>query len=403
MIRLVTLAIAVTLVVLACSPSAPGASPGGDDVPDSSTPVAGPTPLGSASLGALRVSTAAWRTDFTKTNVDLGDFLSGGPGKDGIPAIDEPKLESIEASRAWLADRSPVIAFEIGGEARAYPLAVLIWHEIANDTVGGVPVVVTFCPLCNTALVFNREFDGVIHDFGTTGNLRYSDLVMYDRQTETWWQQATGGAVVGELTGAQLTFIPAQIISLADFAVAHPGSMVLSRDTGYSRGYGRNPYVGYDTVDQNPFLFEGVVDGRLPPKERVVTIGDGDAALALSFPELRKVGVATVALDGAPLVVFWVPGTASALDGPSIDDSADIGSTGVFRPVADGRALTFKRDGSTEDAPIVDNETGSTWSVTGLAIDGSLAGSQLDPVAHGDHFWFAWAAFSPQTTIWEAP
>jgi hypothetical protein len=149
------------------------------------------------------VPTAGWRTDFTKASVDLGEFLARGPPKDGIPAIDTPRYESVAHARLWLSDRSPVISIAIGDVARAYPLAILIWHEIANDTLAGRPVVVTFCPLCNTALVFDRELDGVVHDFGTTGNLRYSDLVMYDRQTESWWQQATGEAIVGELTGAR--------------------------------------------------------------------------------------------------------------------------------------------------------------------------------------------------------
>ncbi|MES2209300.1 MAG: DUF3179 domain-containing protein [Chloroflexota bacterium] len=403
MTRLIRLAMALALVATACGPGRATTSPGGDQVAPSGSPVAGASGSVLPDLGALRVSTEAWRTDFTRTNVDLGDFLSGGPGKDGIPAIDNPVFESIEAARIWLGDRSPVISFDIGGQARAYPLAVLIWHEIVNDTVGGVPVVVTFCPLCNTALVFKRELDGVIHDFGTTGNLRYSDLVMYDRQTESWWQQATGGAIVGQLTGAQLEFIPAQIISLANFAAAHPDGTVLSRRTGYSRDYGQNPYVGYDTVDQNPFLFEGVVDGRIPPKERVVTIGEGAQALAFPFSELRKVGVGEAKLDAEPIVVFWMPGTASALNGPTIDTSDDIGSTGVFRPVAGGRQLTFRRDGPGEDARIVDIETGSVWSVTGRAIAGPLADAQLEPVVSGNHFWFAWAAFSPQTTIWQAP
>jgi hypothetical protein len=276
-----------------------------------------------------------------------------------------------------------------------------MWHEIANDTVAGVPVVVTFCPLCNTALVFEREFDGVVHDFGTTGNLRFSDLVMYDRQTETWWQQATGQAIVGALTGKQLTFLPAQIISLGDFAAAHPNGDVLSRETGHGRDYGRNPYVGYDTVDQNPFLFEGELDGRLPPKERVVTVGDGPDSVAFPYSELRSAGVATATVDAEGIVVFWMPGTASALGGPNIDESEDIGATGVFRPVVGGRHLTFSRDGG-EGSPIRDTETGSIWSVAGVAIDGELQGSRLDPVVHGDHFWFAWAAFSPETTIWTA-
>ena len=385
------------LVAGACSGAAEPPSPGESASNTAAAPSGAPSPDPSR----LRVSTAGWRTDFSKASVDLAEFLGGGPPKDGIPAIDAPKYESIAAARAWLSEQSPVISLAVGDAARAYPLAILMWHEIANDSLGGVPVVVTFCPLCNTALVFEREFDGVVHDFGTTGNLRFSDLVMYDRQTESWWQQATGEAIVGELTGKRLTFVPAQIVSLADFERAHPNGDVVNRETGFERDYGRNPYVGYDAVDQNPFLFDGVLDGRLPPKERVVTVGEGDAAVAFPYSELQKVGVAPATVDGEQIVVFWTPGTASALDGPNIDGNKDIGSTGVFRPAVARRQLTFGRDGG-QDAPIRDRETGSTWSIAGIATEGELAGTRLEPVVHGDHFWFAWAAFSPETTIWTA-
>ena len=384
------------LLVAACSGATPGSSPEAD-------PSAGVarTPAPSPDIGRLQVPRAGWKTDFSKASVDLGDFLGGGPPKDGIPAIDAPKYESLTAARAWLSDRSPVISLEVNDTARAYPLAILMWHEIANDTLGGKPVVVTFCPLCNTALVFERELNGVVYDFGTTGNLRYSDLVMYDRQTESWWQQATGEAIVGELTGARLTFLPAQIISLADFELAHPNGDLVSRDTGISREYGRNPYAGYDTIDQNPFLFEEEPAGPLGPKERVVTVGEGADAVAVPYSELRTVGVAALTVGGDDLVVFWTPGTASALNSDVIDNGEDIGATGVFRPDVDGRRLTFERPGG-EDRPIRDRETRSTWSITGVAIDGELEGSTLEPVVHGDHFWFAWAAFAPETTIWTA-
>ena len=385
------------LVFAACSGGAQPTSP--PDTGASNAPE--PTRPASADPSRLRVSTSGWKTDFTKASVDLAEFLGGGPPKDGIPAIDSPKYESIAAARGWLSDKSPVISLTSGNSARAYPLAILIWHEIANDTLGGMPVVVTFCPLCNTALFFEREFDGVVHDFGTTGNLRFSDLVMYDRQTESWWQQATGEAIVGQLTGKRLTFLPGQLVSLADFEAAHPDGDVLSRETGFSRDYGSNPYVGYDTVDQNPFLFDGVLDGRLPPKARVVTVEASNEAVAFPYSELRKAGVASTTVGGDEIVVFWAPGTASALDGPNIDGSTDIGATGVFRPAVECRRLTFRRDGG-EDGPIRDRETGSTWSVAGLAIDGELKGARLKPVVHGDHFWFAWAAFSPETTIWTA-
>ncbi len=392
-----TAAAIAAVVLAACSGGAGTGSPSAGEKLDGGRPSAAPSP----DVSRLRVSTAGWKTDFTKASVDLGEFLGGGPPKDGIPAVDQPVYESLADARGWLDDRSPVIALSVGDEARAYPLAILMWHEIANDTLGGASVVVTFCPLCNTALVFDRQLDAVVHDFGTTGNLRFSDLVMYDRQTESWWQQATGEAIVGELTGRKLTFLPAQIVSFADFERAHPNGDVLSRDTGNPRDYGRNPYVGYDTVDQNPFLFDGVLDGRLPPKERVVTVGEGDNAVAFPYSELRKVGVAPATIGGDEIVVFWTPGTASALDGPSIDDSEDIGSTGVFEAVVGGRQLTFAREGG-EAAPIKVRETGSTWSIAGIAIDGELEGSRLEPVVHGDHFWFAWAAFAPKTTIWTA-
>jgi hypothetical protein len=407
--RSMTALLAAGLFVAACQPLA--AQPGSPDAagtPDhTGTPSAGgaqgsAAPSPAPDLGSLRVSTTGWRTDFTKSSVDLGDFRGGGPPKDGIPAVDSPVFETIDAARGWLVDQSPVISLEVDGSARAYPLAILMWHEIVNDTLGGDPVVVTFCPLCNTALVFERRIGATTHDFGTTGNLRYSDLVMYDRQTETWWQQATGEAIVGELTGTRLRFLPAQIISFADFARAHPDGDVLSRETGFQRSYGQNPYAGYDETGSNPFLFEGVVDGRLAPKERVVTVGSGAESMAFPFSELRTSGVATGTVDGQPVVVLWAPGTASALDAGAIDGGADVGATGVFSAGLDGDPLTFRRDGG-EDAPILDIETGSTWSVTGLATAGPLIGAQLEPVPHGNHFWFAWAAFSPETVIWTAP
>ncbi|MEX1345788.1 MAG: DUF3179 domain-containing protein, partial [Candidatus Limnocylindrales bacterium] len=232
------LAAAVALPTLTTAP--PPATAQEDDVSDEFVPV---RPGQIEDPGEPRFSTRGWDTDFSISSVPFDEIFSGGPGKDGIPAIDRPQFESIEEARPWVTGLGPVIALEIEGDARAYPLSILTWHEIVNDTVGEVPVIVTFCPLCNTALVFERELDGTLHDFGVSGNLRLSDMVMYDRQTETWWQQATGLGIVGELTGAKLEFVPSQIISLDQFAAAYPDGAVLSRDTGFSRDYGRNPYV----------------------------------------------------------------------------------------------------------------------------------------------------------------
>ena len=399
----VALLVTIGLVAATCAPPAGTASPGAGASPATggSAPSARGGETEAPNLNDLRVPTEGWATDFSIASVDLGEFQGGGPPKDGIPAIDEPRFESIANAQAWLAPTSPVISLEVGGSARAYPMAILIWHEVVNDTLGVVPVVVTFCPLCNTALVFERTLDGTVHDFGTTGNLRFSDLVMYDRQTESWWQQATGGAIVGTLTGKKLTFLAAQIVSLADFAAAYPDGDVLSRDTGNERAYGRNPYPGYDKANERPFLFAGEIDGRLAPKERVVTIDRGDSTIAIPLAALEAAGVIEIAAP-EPVVVFWAPGTASALDAASIDAGRDAGATGVFVPIADGQRLTFARTGG-RDGAITDAETGSTWAVTGQATSGPLAGSQLEPVVHGDHFWFAWAAFQPETEIWSPP
>ena len=394
-------AVVVGLTAAACAPRAPGTGSIAPAPVGSPATVGSPTAPISTDLSGLRINTAGWRTDFAKHSVDLRELLGGGPPKDGIPAIDRPHFESIADARAWLTDRAPVISVTVGEHARAYPIAILVWHEIVNDTLGGRPITVTFCPLCNTALAFDRTVGGTVYDFGTTGNLRLSDLVMYDRQTESWWQQATGGAIVGTLTGTQLTFLPAQMISLGAFAAAYPTGDVLSRDTGNSRAYGQNPYASYDQADSQPFLFSGTADGRLPPKERVVSVGQGGDSIAFPYTALAKVGVVETMVGGKPVIVFWVAGTASPLDTRDIL-GRDIGATGVFRPVAAGRPLTFHRDGGA-NAPIVDTETGSTWSVTGLATAGPLKATQLDPVAHGDHFWFAWAAFAPGTRIWTAP
>ena len=382
----------LALVTVACA--APREREGGPSVTEA-TGSSRPDPT----AAELRVSTAGWSTDFSRHDVALDEIISGGPGKDGIPAIDEPQFEAVE-SVGWLEPQEPVIAVGVGGDWRAYPIQILVWHEIVNDTLADAPVTITFCPLCHTAIAFDRRVGDRVLDFGTTGNLRFSDLVMYDRQTESWWQQATGEAIVGVLTGTRLPFVPSQIVSLGDFATSQPEGIVLSRDTGHSREYGRNPYVGYDTVDQNPFLFRGVIDGRLSPMERVVTVSIAGEAVAYPYSEVAKMEVVHDEVGGTPIVVFWQAGVSSALDAPLIDEGRDIGATGVFSPLVGGRRLRFER--AAVDGLIVDHETRSIWNILGLATGGPLANQRLGAVGHGDHFWFAWAAFEPETRIWTA-
>lgn len=289
----------------------------------------------------LAVSTLGWETDFSKHTVPLGEFMSGGPGKDGIPAIDEPRFVSVEEAGEWLAEREPVIELELGDVARAYPLQILVWHEIVNDEVAATPVAVTFCPLCNTAIVFDRRLDGRVLDFGTTGNLRHSDLVMYDRQTESWWQQFGGEAVVGELAGEELDQLPARIVAWEDFTARHPDGEALSRDTGIPRDYGRNPYAGYDDVDTGPFFpARGADDERLLPKERVVFIELGDDAVAVPFSVLESQKTMEVEVGGKRLELRWVPGVGSALDSSDVGGGREVGSAEV-RALASGEPVPF--------------------------------------------------------------
>jgi hypothetical protein len=353
----------------------------------------------------LRNATSGWATNWNKHTIDYGDLLSGGPPRDGIPSIDDPQFISPDAAGEWLAGNEPVIALEIGDEARAYPLQILTWHEIVNDVVADVPVAVTFCPLCNSAITFDRRLDGETYEFGTSGLLRHSDLVMYDRTTEGLWQQFTGEAIAGDLAGRQLTFLASSIVSFADFQEAHPEGVVLSRDTGFNRRYGQNPYVGYDNIGSSPFLFRGEIDGRLAAVERVVTVslepstGSGQAVdVAYPLTTLSELGVIHDSQGGRDLVVFHTSGTSSALGAGTIAAAEDVGATGVFDPVLGDQKLTFQRDGEA----IVDAETGSTWNILGQAIDGPLAGEQLEPIVHADHFWFSWAAFKPDTIIYSA-
>jgi hypothetical protein len=226
-------------------------------------------------------ATSEFKTDFTKHSVPYAEILSGGPHKDGIPAIDAPKYVTVREANDWIKPVEPVIAVQVGVDARAFPIQILIWHEIVNSEVGGTPLAVTFCPLCNTAIAYERTLGAQTLDFGTTGRLRFSNLVMYDRQSESWWQQATGTAIVGSLTGAQLRARPAAMISWANFRAAHPDGRVLSRDTGYSRSYGRNPYPGYDDINSAPFLYQGpAIPGTLPAMARILVVLVGDQAVA---------------------------------------------------------------------------------------------------------------------------
>ncbi len=339
--------------------------------------------------------TRGFSTDFSRRTVEWDSILSGGPPKDGIPAVDSPAFESLAAGDEWLEDVDPVILFSHGDLSRAYPLSILIWHEIVNDEVDGQPVSITFCPLCNASIVFDRNFDGQVLDFGTTGRLRNSDLIMYDRQTETWWQQFTGEGIVGKYAGQQLNFLTSQVLSWKDFKDAHPDGEVLARPN-MPRNYGYNPYVGYDSTSR-PFLFQGTPDSRLAPAERVLGLTTETEAIAYPFQALEEAGVVHDSFGGVELAIFHKAGLASALDSSLISRGRDIGAVAVYDRQIGDQLLTFSPN---QDGTFSDAETGSVWDILGEAVEGPLAGEKLTPILHFDHFWFAWAAFFPATELY---
>jgi len=353
--------------------------------------------IGISSVGfAQSPALQGWETNTDKALIELDELKRGGPPKDGIPSIDEPEFISPSEAESWISNQEPVIAVEYKGEARAYPLQILIWHEIVNDRIAGDPLLVTFCPLCYSALVFDRTVEGETLEFGVSGFLRHSDLVMFDRKTETLWQQFTGKAIVGDYVGTTLEQIPSQIISFNQFRESYSNGTVLSRNTGYNRNYGANPYTGYDDINNTPYFGAGNEDDRLPPMEKVIGVKVGDKTKGYPYSVSEKEGVIHDTVNGTALVVFHVSGAKSAMDAGTISESREAGSTGVFKRKVDGQVLTFELDSGT----IVDRQTGSSWSVTGKALKGPMKGQQLEPLKSGDYFAFAWTVFWPETELY---
>jgi hypothetical protein len=276
--------------------------------------------------GPARAEPSFWQnewpnTDFSLTSVDnWGEILSGGPPKDGIPALGDPAFKPA-AQETRIAGNEPVMVVKIGqAKARAYPIRYLTWHEIVNDSVANVPVAVTFCPLCNSAMVFDRRTEHDVLSFGVSGKLRNSDMIMYDHQTESWWQQAVGEAIVGDLTGTELKSLPSWMESWDRFRAAHPDGLVME-EPNYPRRYGHNPYQGYDTSSR-PFLYKGENPPHgIAPLARVVRVGDK----AWPLERVRRAG----GVSEAGIQISWEAGQASALDAGQIAKGRDVGNVRV--------------------------------------------------------------------------
>lgn len=371
---------------------------GGATSDDTDVVIVANDPTADLDSSTIAVS-SLWPTDWTRRTIDVGELFPGLRGqdpRDGIPPIDNPRFENVGQAGEWLSDNEPGALVRLDGQARFYPLSIMTAHEIVNDRFGDTPIAVTFCPLCNTAIAYDRRVDGEVLRFGVSGLLRNSDLVMWDDATTSLWQQISGEGVVGTYAGTQLEPISTAIVSFSQFRDSFPEGLSLSRETGLGRSYGINPYAGYSSLE-TPFLFAGEPDPRLPALSRVVGVLEDYGVKAYPFESLSESGVVNDSLNGEPITVWWVDGTTDALDKSSIADSASIGTAIAYRPIVNGETLTFSpADGET----FTDAETGSTWSITGIALDGPLAGSELATVVHKNEFWFAFAGFYPEASVY---
>lgn len=344
-----------------------------------------------------------WQTDTTKRNVPLSEFKVAVP-KGAFPVLNNPKFLGARQGRQAYFRHEPVISVAINGKAKAYPLNVLTVHEISNDTLAGRPILVTYCPLCNASVVYDRRLNHKgqerLLSFGVSGMLRHSDMVMYDTQTETWWQQLMGEALVGELAGEELKVIPSLVISVEEFFQRYPEGQILSPETGIAGGYGQNPYVGYDHPQGLPyesFIDKDKVDKRLPPMERVVDVESQGKRKVYPFSVIAKRGVINDTFNGKHIVVFYKSGTVSVLDEKEISKSRDVGSATLFNAVLDGQRLTFEKKGNV----FKDKQTGSAWDITGRSVEGPFKGRQLRMEPHSNHLAFAWLAFYPDSEIYQ--
>jgi Protein of unknown function (DUF3179) len=315
--------------------------------------------------------------------VPLDQIVSGGPPPDGIPSIDNPKLISAQEADKFLEDSELVLGLDINGDIRAYPLQILVWHEIVNDKVGGVPVAVTYCPLCFTNQVFNRtiEEDGQILEFGTSGKLYNSNLVIYDRTSKSLWSQAMAQGIVGKYAGAKLERIPFDVAYWKEWKQLYPESKVLSRDTGSTRPYGADPYGDYYTSRDVLFPLSNK-DSRLGLKEIVIGFENKGQYKAYKLRELENNKVINDQVHGKAIALFSLhPFMARAYD-----------------PVVDRQILEF--DYNTKNKNFIDKQTGTLWNFEGKGISGQMKGNQLTRLPFDEGFWFEWVAFHPKTELY---
>jgi hypothetical protein len=344
----------------------------------------------------LKALTSSWSTNWNKHSIFYNELLSGGPSKDGIPALTNPKFETISQAKKWLKNDEPLIFVTIKNQSKAYPLSILIWHEIVNDVLANKEILITFCPLCNSSIVYSRVLNNTTYTFGTSGLLRNSDLVMYDRQSDSLWQQFTGEAIVGDLTNQKLQSLTSSIISFKDIFLSYPNTEILSINTSYDRNYCKNPYSGYDNINSSPFLINRDIDDRLKPMRRVATIEINSKYKAYPYNILKKKNIINDTFENKNIVLFYKKNVLSVLDNRDIGDSKNIGTAIIYDSKVKGKNLEFYYKNG-----YYDKQTNSKWNILGKAISGELKGEQLKSYNFGSHFWFAWVIFKPNTIVYK--
>jgi hypothetical protein len=328
-----------------------------------------------------------------KSIVPLDQIVSGGPPPDGIPSVDNPKFISIQEASKFLKDSELVLGLNINGDVRAYPLQILVWHEIVNDNIGDVPVAITYCPLCFTNQVFNRTIDeGVVVEFGTSGKLYNSNLVMYDRTTKTLWSQALAEGIVGKYAGTKLQRVPFDVAYWKEWKQLYPDSKVLSRDTGSNRPYGADPYGDYYTNSDVLFPVSNK-DSRLDLKEIVVGFENKGQFKAYKQQDIENKKVINDQVNGRPIALFSsYPFMVRAYD-PLVVEGGGEGRQQTI--------VLLQFEYNTKDkSSFIDKQTGSLWNFEGKAISGQMKGKQLTRLPFDEGFWFEWVAFHPKSALY---
>ncbi len=312
-------------------------------------------------------------SDGTKYIVHPSEILSGGPSKDGIPSIDNPKFQPGEEGDWWLNDDDLVLGLDYNGVVKAYPHRILNWHEIVNDKAGDERVLITYCPLCRTGIAFKPIVNGLEVEFGTSGKLYNSELVMYDRLTDSYWAQSLGKAIIGPSTGQVLKKIPLDTVKWKDWKKVHPDTQVMRKGTGFFRDYDRNPYEGYEASDGLYFPINNK-DDRLKPKVIVYGVEFDENTKAYAEDDVEEVKLINDVVGNVPIVVLWDNG---------------LNTVKIFERTLNGETLTFELSNN----KIIDNEN-NEWVISDMS-------EKLGVVDTFGHFWFAWAAFFPETELYE--